>query len=255
MSCDPLNEICPEQYGEADKSGAPRITDGNYIYEVAPYTMMWGGAVLGMLGFSEWINVRYQTDITDDHLRFPDRTYTAGVTDKKRYDIDWALATPEIVAWSETANIMMVIYGFGFCSWFANIALDNNGGNFHEIFWRVSQAFKVVPIIQAYLFWKVMTAYSFNYNSEYKNRLAETTEKQNRSVMFRRYATEGSNGLDSGGVVDQDVVSAQWFAFLSFCLITVVQSSAYPHIAQHFHEARYEADFAVAVPAEEEETQ
>jgi hypothetical protein len=247
-----LNEICPEQYGEAEKSGALTMDDSSYIYEVAPYTLMWGATVLGMVGFSNWIDMTYLDDLRADHLQFPDRTYSSsGVTNLDRYDIDWALATPEVVAWHKVSNWMSYIYGFGFLTWMANITLDNNGGNFHEFFWRVSQAFKIVPLIQAYLAWNVMTAYSFNYYSENNNKNAENTEKQNRDVLYRRYAVEGSDGLSEGGVFDESQISAQWYVFLSFALITIVQSSAYPHIAQHFHEARYEADLVEAELVEE----
>jgi hypothetical protein len=140
MSCDPLNEICPEQYGEsADHSTGSG--DHKYMYDIAPYTIIWGAGALGMVAFADWIYQEYDVEYNDDNLLFPDRTYTAGVINTDRYDIDWALAAPETVAWNQASNWMYSVYGFGFLVWMLNMGIDNNGGNLHEFFWRVTQAF------------------------------------------------------------------------------------------------------------------
>jgi hypothetical protein len=76
---------------------------------------------------------------------------------------------------------MTYIYGFGFLTWMANMGLDNNGGNIHEFFWRVTQAFAVAPLIQAYLAWKVFTSYSFNFYSESVNITSESSVAQTRN--------------------------------------------------------------------------
>ena len=177
---------------------------------------------------------------------FPDRTYTAGITNTDRYDIDWALAAPETVAWNQASNWMYSVYGFGFLVWMLNMGIDNNGGNLHEFFWRVTQAFQVVPLMQAYLAWKVLTSYSFDYYSESVNITAEGTAKQNRDQMYRRYAIDNTSFLYEDGYFDEHQVSAQWTMMMSVVVFTLVQNSAYPHIAQAFHEKRVEADLLAA---------
>jgi hypothetical protein len=91
-----------------------------------------------MVTFAEWIRYEYPTALNDENIIFPDRTYTVGAINLDRYDIDWALETPEVVAWQRASNWMAYIYGFGFLTWMANMGLDNNGGNIHEFFWRVT---------------------------------------------------------------------------------------------------------------------
>jgi hypothetical protein len=186
--------------------------------------------------------VEYTQDLNENNIIFPDRTYTAGATNLDRYDIDWALESPEVVAWTQASDWMSVIYGFGFLTWMANMGIDNNGGNMHEFFWRVTQAFQAVPLIQAYLAWKVITSYSFDYYNEFLNITSENAAKQNRDQMYRRYAVEGSNGISVGGVFDADQVTAQWGIFMSVVMFSLIQSSTYKHVAQSFHEKRSAAD-------------
>ncbi len=247
MSCDPLNEICPEQYGESTDAADHTHEEDTYLREVAPYTLLWGAGVAGMLAFSVWIEQEYPIAFEEENIVFPDRVYLgSGAVDRSRYDIDWALETPENVAWTKAYQWMQAIYGFGFAVWAANMGIDNAGGNLHEFFWRVTQVFQLAPLVQAYLAWKVITSYSFDYNLEKINETSQNTEKQNRSVMYRRYIVETGSGISPGGVFDEDQLAAQWGIMLSTVVIALIQNAAYPHIAQTFHEDRVEADLLAA---------
>lgn len=246
MSCDPLNEICPEQYGETVDSADHTHDADNYLKEVGPYNWLWGAGAAGMLAFSAWIRSEYDVRLNNANILFPDRTYSSGAINRDRYDIDWALETPEVVAWTKAYNWTTAIYGFGFFVWAANMGIDNQGGNLHEFFWRLTQVYQVTPLIQTYLAWKVITAYSFDSYTEELNIIAENTVRQNRSVMYRRYEVEGTDGLTEDGVFDADQLGAQWAIMASVVVSAVIQMAAYPHIAQTFHEDRVEADYLAA---------
>jgi hypothetical protein len=65
--------------------------------------------------------------------------------------------------------------------------------------------------------------------------------------MYRRYAVEGSDGVDNGyGIFDYSQLAAQWGIFMSVVIFYVAQSATYPHIAQSFHEKRVAADLLKA---------
>ena len=106
--CDPNFETCPEN----DSSNAPSSTpvvantgEFQYLYEVQPYTLLWGAATTGMVAYSFWIINMYENDFKEDSIAWVDRTYDASdVVEYDEYDEDWVLQLPELKAWKLAAT-------------------------------------------------------------------------------------------------------------------------------------------------------
>lgn len=80
-TCDPLVEICPEQYGESTSDLIEEANAFVYIHDIEPHNLVWGASMAGLVGYSAWLRYEYETRFEDDSLTWVDRTYTAGVVD------------------------------------------------------------------------------------------------------------------------------------------------------------------------------
>ena len=94
--CDPLVEICPEQYGEAIVSMETKETGFKFSYDVEPYSILWGASATAMVYYCMWAKDMYVSHFMDDNLQWVDRIAAVGT----QYDEDWVLATPESRAWA-----------------------------------------------------------------------------------------------------------------------------------------------------------
>lgn len=156
------------------------------------------------------------------------------------------MATPEIEAWTRARNWMQYVYGFGLAVWAANYFTDNEGGNMHELYWRVNQFFSVMPLLQLYLTWNIVTSYSTNAWDEEENisdyEANAGTSKHGRDHLFRRFQTEQYIADTDDSTFVERQLSNQWGMVFASVAFAMVQRECYPHIAQAFHDDKTLAD-------------
>lgn len=151
-------------------------------------------------------------------------------------------------------------FGLGWFIWMVNYFYDNEGGRWHELYWRVAQAYRAMPLVMMYYVWKVTTSYSFNYVEEKANidDYEATSAYHSRDQLYRRYNNEAyileaqasPQDFVEDVFFDEEQITNQLSLWVVTLMFTVASSSSYAHIAQHFHEKRVEADAIAALIAE-----
>lgn len=96
-------------------------------------------------------------EIKDDTTRYPT---TAATTDG--WSQEWALSTKEPTAWKWASRVMFLTYVLSSALWTVNFVLGQNGNVWHKLFYRFSQAFSFIPILNLMMLFKVKNSYLMN---------------------------------------------------------------------------------------------
>lgn len=78
-------------------------------------------AVLFFLGYS----------VYSWYPKFVNDNFVNRITGSVQYDLEWAKGTQEIMAWSNTSYMMLIVNGVSWAVWLANYLVDNEGGDIH----------------------------------------------------------------------------------------------------------------------------
>lgn len=138
------------------------------IIAVEPNQLMWGISTSIMFFYGGLMYRWYPKNVKDDNARFPDDD------EANNQDEDWALATEEIKTWTDASTWMMRMYGFGFASWAANLALGGDGSRAHQVFYAATQVLIIAPLVSIYYALKIQRSYLPNSDVWTFNNLAAT---------------------------------------------------------------------------------
>ena len=94
--CDPLEEICPEQYGEHAIEQQLRETGFKYSYEMEPYSLLWLASSLGVTAHALYIWNAYYNHFAEDLYTWPIIPLMTGDDNFGQY---WVQNTPELKTW------------------------------------------------------------------------------------------------------------------------------------------------------------
>ena len=95
--------------------------------------------------------------IKDDTTRYP-----ADVSGTRVFDQTWATNAKEPTAWAHAGMFMLATYSVSLILWGLNMGLGGNGGLFHRLFYRFSQAFALVPFVNLAYIYRIKSAYLIN---------------------------------------------------------------------------------------------
>ena len=73
------------------------------------------------------------------------------------------MGTREISAWSNYADTLMASYGVSIALWGINHLFDNEGGMWHEIYFRYIQLMLLTPLISVLQTLKIKNAYALSH--------------------------------------------------------------------------------------------
>jgi len=99
------------------------------IYGVASMAMF-------IQGYSMWYSYPHQVKINPE---IPERPTDVADWDYTTFDKTWAWGTLEMSAWTFASRISTLSFGAGFTLWAMNLAMDNEGGDLHRLFYRSAQ--------------------------------------------------------------------------------------------------------------------
>lgn len=163
MSCDPLFEVCPADVPTTDVSLAQEEVpveeeeekESGSMLELI-YGMSFGVACLygAFSGISlDWLTSEIKADTT---------RYPADVAGSRAFDQTWATNAKEPTAWAHAGVFMLMSYSISALVWALNLALGNNAGTVHRLFYRFSQAFPLVPFANLIYIYRIKAAYLIN---------------------------------------------------------------------------------------------
>ncbi len=89
-----------------------------------------------------------------------DELFPAPISGTCVHDEEWGLGTKEISAWTSASYWYMGAYGWASFIWMANTFTDMEGGIFHEIFYRSSQALTFAPLVTMWFALNVKKSYA-----------------------------------------------------------------------------------------------
>jgi hypothetical protein len=157
MSCDPLFEVCEETAKEPttiDDAPVEEEKSGSILDLV--YNVSFGAACVygAFSGFTlDWLNSK----IKDDKTRYP-----ADVAGTRAFDQTWAINAKEPTAWYHAGIFMLATYVVSTALWALNFGLGGNGGLVHRLFYRFSQSFALIPLVNLAYIYRIKSAYLIN---------------------------------------------------------------------------------------------
>ncbi len=129
---------------------APMIDEDAVVVE--PNQLVFGFSASLALVYAALIRHWYKDAIIKDNIKYPDANGTA-------VSETWALSTREIDAWDSAATQIGGLSAVASAFWFANLAVGQNGNLAHKIFYLVSSAFRVTPLLIIYHALKIQRQY------------------------------------------------------------------------------------------------
>lgn len=140
-------------YASADEGEEVKKEGGliDFIYLVSI------GAACG-IGLFQGFTLDWLTgEIEEDTTRYP---VTAATTNG--WTQAWAVDTKEPRAWKSTGRMMMFSYIVAGALWTANFVLGNNASVVHRVFYRLSQGFMLIPLMNLTLIYRIKSQYLIN---------------------------------------------------------------------------------------------
>ena len=122
------------------------------VVAIEPFQIAWGLSATSMVVYGYLIRTWYKNDIEANNISFPN---TSG-TDVSE---EWALGTLEVDAWNSCSDLLMGLYGVGWFTWAANMALGQTGNDVHNAFYVATQVLQIAPFVSLFSAFKIQNTY------------------------------------------------------------------------------------------------
>lgn len=147
---DPAAEDMPEDAEIEEEDNSPFNTMDKVLMYGFGLSCMYG-AYTGMS--LDWLTAEIEADTT----RYPATAATTG-----GYDQAWALSTREVTAWKDAGMFMRNSYGVASVLFLANTFMGGNGSTVHQVFYRMTQGFALIPLMNLWQVFQIKNSYLIN---------------------------------------------------------------------------------------------
>lgn len=109
--------------------------------------LLWGMGHIAMIALAYKADSWFPGEIRRN-AALPDRPVEVSDWDYTTLDKTWALGTLEMTAWTFASDMTMTTFGLSSIFWLLNRFLDGEGGDLHQIYYRMAQfQYYVTPVL------------------------------------------------------------------------------------------------------------